>query len=170
LFDRLVAMTGARAKVRLTIHRVISRPVRAVPAPGKGGAHGYFSYADPHDAGIRYLHLEPDDAAPAPGRVACNEAQIVASARLREGVATARAGTIGTLVETVIALNKWLIETTVGRERKLLFSNLELDQLVAGQPLVEVKLLRSLGSRMFQSQVTLEASTRGEVVFMGVPR
>jgi hypothetical protein len=170
LFDRLVAMTGARSQLCLTMHRISSQPMRAVPAASKGGTHGYFSFRDPKDGELRYLHLEPDPDAPSPGRAGCNEAQIAASATLASGMARARAGAVGTLAETLVALNKLLIESIFGRDRKLLFASLELDELPPGQSLTELRLLRSLGSRMFVSQITLDGKHAGQIVFMGVPK
>ncbi len=169
-FDALVALTGPDAgqPLSLNIYKTITEPVGAAPFDGNRAAvHGVFAYTD--GAGNKQsLGLYPlPGGGPAPGRVPCNENAIIAAATVGEAEAEATAGPIGTLVETIVALNKTLVGTRMAGRLKPMFSTLELTRLPTVPVSVRLRIDKQLGIKLFVSTVTVDDTPVGRITFIG---
>ena len=170
LFDLLRKATGASRNLELRISRIIAEPVKAV-APDKAGAGpaavGRFAYDA--DGQRRTLALVPDADAEAPGRVVCNEKDIMASTIVADGVArfAFRAGAPGSLIEAVVALNKKLIETLHKPSGKLYFTQAALNRLPE-EGALSLRVTSHLGTRLFVSAIAVDGEELGTITFKAV--
>lgn len=169
LFDALVALTDPdpSAAVALNIYKVITEPVGVAPFAGdRAAVAGTFAFVG-RDGRAAVLGLYPAPGAPAPGRVPCNEDAIIASADIADDRAGARAGTVGSLVETIVALNKALVGARMAGRLKPMFSTLDLARLPAVPARVELRIDRQLGIKLFVSTISVDGAPLGRITFIG---
>lgn len=169
LFDALVAMVDPdpAGALALNIYKVITEPVGVASFDGdRAAVSGVFSYVDRAGQSVS-LGLYPAPGSPPPGRVPCNEDAIIAGAEILDGRASARAGDPGTLVETIVALNKALVGERMAGRLKPMFSTLDLARLPALPAKVELRIDRQLGIKLFVSTVSVDDAPLGRVTFIG---
>lgn len=169
IFDAIVARTGARRDLRLTIRRLLSHPLYAVPAheiADPEGAAGRFRGHSERDE-FDFVIVEHADMAVA-SRVPYDEQRVVADACLEGDMISSRTGKGASTMERVVALNKLLIHSVINPGKKLLFSSVTLSQLPEREAHLTVRLEARLGTKLYRSSIARDGRGIGEITFYGV--
>ena len=172
----LLALTGPVDKPSFLFHRMASRPLCArrvadAELPGLRASealHVLMSCLDAEGHTVRVGVLPDTDAAAPIARIAYDEAAMVADARIDDRQITDPTPGRGSFAERVLALNKHLLNQTIG-PAAWVFSRLDLARGPVAPGEIRVRLLRAIGTEVYQSGIAGDGQPLGTLFFTRRP-
>jgi len=172
----LLALTGPVDKPSFQFHRMATRPLcaRRVDDAELAGLrasealHVLLSCRDASGATLRVAVLPDADGARPIERIAYDEAAMVADAHIDGRQITDPAPGRGRFAERVLALNKHLLNETVG-PAAWVFSRLDLARGPVAPSEIRVHLLRAIGTEVYQSGIAGDGQPLGTLFFTRRP-
>ena len=167
MFDALLGITGAKGRVVLVMRRLMKSPVNAVSIAPEVDPTAY-------PAEFHYSTIESDCTVVLcedPGRevtrrVPYDEERITAPAVISGTALTCRVSESYSFIEQVVALNKLLLNSSVGADApKWLFTRIELDTVPDACEILDLKLAASIGSRITKTAIGTDGRSIGHIYF-----
>lgn len=162
----LVSRWSLTDAVELEFRRMIHHPISLV-RDGGASADRVGRFAFRRDGVWHAYGIYADASRAITGHVEDNERAILA-ASVREGeMASAGIGMPGNFIDTIVTLNKALVAEDAGADRKVIFSSLRLD-VIPQADVIGVKLTKSMGKRIYVSDILWNRAKIGSLTFMAV--
>ena len=168
IFNACLRVTGAGSDLSLKISDMISHPLEALPACAAEVGKTYparFSGRSPNGAHDLVLREREDKAVER--RIDYDEDRIASGSMLHENRVESEDLAGVTAIERIVALNKYLIQTTARPGKTLLFASIFLRRLPQ-TAFIRLQLESRLGTRLFRSSIHGRDELLGEIVFYGV--
>lgn len=152
--------------VELEFRQMIHHPICLVrDGPASADRVGRFAFE--HGGAWHAYGIYADAARAITGHVEDNERAILAQSTREGDRAAAEIGRPGNFIDTIVTLNKALVASHAGDGRKVIFSSLRLD-LIPADGEIAVVLIKSMGSRIYISDILWNRAKIGSLTFMAV--
>ena len=162
----LISRFSLRGPVKLEFRQMIYDPIYLVPgAPDAPNKAGKFSF---HNGDIwQHYGIYTDESRVITKHVDDIEAKII-SGSVRDGDRfSGIIGQPGNFIETVVALNKALVVSHAGPQRKAIFSGINVNA-IPDKGGVGVELIKKMGTKIYVSDVLWNKAKIGSLTFMTV--
>ncbi len=155
-----------RGPIKLEFRKMVHHPVViSAHHDSPQSQVGSFSFFDEGVWHRRGLFIRPE--ASVSRRVPCNENEITSLYDKGLDAGEGEIGAPGSMIETIVALNKSIVSRHTAKGGKIIFSAVKLD----GYPkngIAKVALSRSLGETLFISDIFWNGQNYGSLTFMVV--
>jgi len=166
ILSELIARFSITGPVKLEFRQMIYHPIYLLPdGPEVPNRVGKFSFKEGDSS--RSFGIYVDESRKITGHIDDHEPEIIAASK-RDG--DKFHGVIdhpGNFINTIVALNKTVVGTHMGADKKAIFTTLILDA-IPDKGEIGIELIKKMGTKIYVSDVIWNKAKIGSLTFMAV--